>query len=259
MSLASWFRGCQIPDRTSVERAPPGAASETPRRAVPLVPCRLELLEDRSVPSTLTVLNNSDAGAGSLRATIAAAHSGDTIVFDSSLVGPDDHAHPRRAGHRQEPRHRGARRGTPDRQRQRRQPGLRHRQRQGESDDCRADHRARFRGARGRDRQSRQADGVELRPERQRGGRRRRRRRGGRRPLQRGRREADHELHDLHPQPGRRRRRRRRFGRLRHRRRVRQSGHCQRRSLHLHRQPRSGWSGDLGRSTVRRLRRGRRH
>jgi predicted outer membrane repeat protein len=48
---------------------------------------RLECLEDRVVLSTLTVLNQRDKGAGSLRADIAAAHSGDTIVFAPSLDG----------------------------------------------------------------------------------------------------------------------------------------------------------------------------
>jgi hypothetical protein len=43
-------------------------------------------LEDRTVLSVLTVLNNADSGAGSLRAAIAAASSGDTIVFDPSLA-----------------------------------------------------------------------------------------------------------------------------------------------------------------------------
>ena len=47
----------------------------------------LEALEARWVPSTLTVLNNLDSGAGSLRADIAAAHKGDTIVFAPSLDG----------------------------------------------------------------------------------------------------------------------------------------------------------------------------
>jgi hypothetical protein len=46
---------------------------------------QLLMLEDRTVLSTLTVLNNADNGAGSLRATLAAAQSGDTIVFDNSL------------------------------------------------------------------------------------------------------------------------------------------------------------------------------
>ncbi len=48
---------------------------------------RLERLEDRTVPSTLTVLNNLDSGPGSLRATLAGAASGDTIVFAPSLSG----------------------------------------------------------------------------------------------------------------------------------------------------------------------------
>jgi hypothetical protein len=48
---------------------------------------RLEHLEDRTVLSTLTVLNNLDSGAGSLRDTIAAAKSGDTIIFATSLGG----------------------------------------------------------------------------------------------------------------------------------------------------------------------------
>jgi hypothetical protein len=45
----------------------------------------LEALEGRWVPSTLTVLNNLDSCAGSLRADIAAAHSGDQIVFAKSV------------------------------------------------------------------------------------------------------------------------------------------------------------------------------
>jgi hypothetical protein len=56
------------------------------RRAASARPV-LELLEDRTVLSTLTVLNALDSGAGSLRATIKAASSGDTILFDSSLSG----------------------------------------------------------------------------------------------------------------------------------------------------------------------------
>ena len=47
----------------------------------------LEALEDRTVPSTLTVLNNLDSGAGSLRDAIAQANSGDTIAFNPSLDG----------------------------------------------------------------------------------------------------------------------------------------------------------------------------
>src|SRR5713226_8317650 len=48
---------------------------------------RLELLEDRTVLSTLTVTNPADSGDGSLRAAIAAAQSGDQIIFDTSLNG----------------------------------------------------------------------------------------------------------------------------------------------------------------------------
>jgi predicted outer membrane repeat protein len=47
----------------------------------------LEALENRWVPSTLTVNNNLDSGAGSLRAEIAAAHNNDAIVFAPSLAG----------------------------------------------------------------------------------------------------------------------------------------------------------------------------
>jgi hypothetical protein len=48
---------------------------------------RVEILEDRTLPSTLTVLNTLDKGAGSLRDAITNAKSGDTIVFASSLAG----------------------------------------------------------------------------------------------------------------------------------------------------------------------------
>jgi hypothetical protein len=50
---------------------------------------RLEALEVRFVPSTLTVTNNLDDArtAGSLRYEIAVAQSGDTILFDRSLKG----------------------------------------------------------------------------------------------------------------------------------------------------------------------------
>src|SRR5262249_23635893 len=46
---------------------------------------KLEVLEDRTVLSTLTVLNNLDSGPGSLRAEIALAGNGDTIGFANSL------------------------------------------------------------------------------------------------------------------------------------------------------------------------------
>src|SRR5579864_3395962 len=54
-----------------------------PNRFLP----QLEVLEDRTLPSTLTVLNILDKGAGSLRDAITNAKSGDTIVFAPSLNG----------------------------------------------------------------------------------------------------------------------------------------------------------------------------
>jgi hypothetical protein len=48
---------------------------------------RIEVLETRWVPSTLTVTTTADSGPGSLRAELAVAKSGDTIVFDPSLNG----------------------------------------------------------------------------------------------------------------------------------------------------------------------------
>src|SRR5437868_9723096 len=55
-----------------------------PRRS--FVP-RLETLEGRDVPSTLTVLNNHDSGAGSLRDAIGHAKDGDTVRFNPGLDG----------------------------------------------------------------------------------------------------------------------------------------------------------------------------
>jgi uncharacterized protein (TIGR03118 family) len=56
------------------------------KRPHPIVP-RLEALEDRWLPSTLTVTSTADGGAGSLRAAIATAQSGDIIAFAPSLSG----------------------------------------------------------------------------------------------------------------------------------------------------------------------------
>jgi hypothetical protein len=51
------------------------------RRFLPFV----DAMEGRALLSTLTVQSNQDSGPGSLRATIAAASSGDTIEFASSI------------------------------------------------------------------------------------------------------------------------------------------------------------------------------
>jgi len=62
-----------------------GASKVTrPRRSTRL---SLEHLEERAVPAVLMVTNLNDNGAGSLRAEIQAASSGDTIQFASSLAG----------------------------------------------------------------------------------------------------------------------------------------------------------------------------
>ena len=84
MLFSSWLRS-RPATRTPARRAP---ARFRPR---------LEALDDRLVPSTLTVTNNLDtgvAGDGSLRGEIAAAHSGDTIVFDPSLSGQTINLYP---------------------------------------------------------------------------------------------------------------------------------------------------------------------
>jgi hypothetical protein len=77
-SLLLWREG------TSGRR--PGARRNSARVRRPFVP-RLESLEARTVLSTLTVLNNLDKGAGSLRDAITNAKDGDTIVFAPGLAG----------------------------------------------------------------------------------------------------------------------------------------------------------------------------
>ncbi len=64
-------------------RTPRTRTSTRRRRLAP----RLESLEDRVVLSTWTVTSPADNGAGSLRALIAGASSGDTINFAASLDG----------------------------------------------------------------------------------------------------------------------------------------------------------------------------
>jgi hypothetical protein len=82
MRAISWLRGRVGDARRSA--GPRGAGGKPAPRLRP----RLEPLEDRSVPSTLTVLNDYDSGANSLRAAINAAHTGDTITFAPALAGP---------------------------------------------------------------------------------------------------------------------------------------------------------------------------
>src|SRR5688572_1101266 len=77
MLSSSWLRNSK---RSAL--APRQRTQTSPRQRTS---ARLELLEDRCLFSTLTVTSLQDTGAGSLRATITAAASGDTIVFSSSL------------------------------------------------------------------------------------------------------------------------------------------------------------------------------
>jgi hypothetical protein len=82
LSLWNWRKPLQR--QAKVARRRPRRHDRTLRaRIVP----RLEALEDRTVPSTLTVTSVADSGTGSLRAAIAAANSGDTIQFDHHLAG----------------------------------------------------------------------------------------------------------------------------------------------------------------------------
>jgi len=75
MFFSSWLRKQVAKPRTS-------------RRATSTFRPRLEVLEGRDVPSTLTVTNNLDNGSvGSLGYEIGHAKKGDTIVFAPSLDG----------------------------------------------------------------------------------------------------------------------------------------------------------------------------
>jgi hypothetical protein len=71
----------------SVERTNSAKNHRKPGRMKYSFVPRLEVLEDRTLPSTLMVTNTNDKGPGSLRGTITNAKSGDTIVFAPSLEG----------------------------------------------------------------------------------------------------------------------------------------------------------------------------
>src|SRR5947209_9915502 len=83
MGFSSWLRNLQ----SAWPLGRNGGRGRPARRCRPATSYRprLEALEDRWLPSTLTVLNTADSGAGSLRAEIAAANPGDTIVFAKSV------------------------------------------------------------------------------------------------------------------------------------------------------------------------------
>jgi predicted outer membrane repeat protein len=81
MSFFSWLR-----NRTSTRSTRRWDGLQI-RPTTPRSRLQLEALEDRWMPSTLTVTSIADSGAGTLRADIAAAQSGDTINFATSLDG----------------------------------------------------------------------------------------------------------------------------------------------------------------------------
>src|SRR5262249_18748319 len=82
MSLFTWLQ-----NRTRRCAGPRRAVHSSPRRQTAFRP-RLEVLEGREVPSTLTVTNNLDNGSvGSLRYETGIAQSGDTIVFARGVTG----------------------------------------------------------------------------------------------------------------------------------------------------------------------------
>jgi hypothetical protein len=74
MLMLDWLRHRFTSRR--VRRQPPAK----PARLLRFQLC-LEQMEERVVPSTITVQNNADSGAGSLRAALLSANSGDTIDF----------------------------------------------------------------------------------------------------------------------------------------------------------------------------------
>jgi hypothetical protein len=78
MNMATWLRKRRARS-ASARHGQPGFRAHN-RLCV-------ESLEERSLLSTLVVLNNADTGAGSLRAMLAAAEDGDRITFASSLRG----------------------------------------------------------------------------------------------------------------------------------------------------------------------------
>jgi hypothetical protein len=81
MVCSSWLRNWK-----RSRPAPHRRTATSPRRRVGFQP-RVEALEDRCLLSALTITNTQNSGRGSVRAEIAAARSGDTIVFSPQLDG----------------------------------------------------------------------------------------------------------------------------------------------------------------------------
>src|SRR5262245_15621444 len=88
MSLPSWLRkraSLRSPSWSCGLSRPKPGLQQPP--AAPRFRPQLEPLEDRYLPSTLTVTSPKDHGPGSLRAEIAAAQPNDVIVFSRKLDG----------------------------------------------------------------------------------------------------------------------------------------------------------------------------
>src|SRR4051794_15895493 len=92
MSFSSWLR----PWKSTLARSPRATSRHRPgtnpcprRNPFPALRIRpsVELLEDRTLLSTLAAVNALDSGVGSLRQAILEAAPGDTIAFDPSLAG----------------------------------------------------------------------------------------------------------------------------------------------------------------------------
>ncbi len=79
----AWLASLAAPAAVVLAAPPPPDPSPVQRGSSPQAGAPAPLAAD----ATLTVTNTSDNGTGSLRAAIAAAVAGDTIVFDSSLAG----------------------------------------------------------------------------------------------------------------------------------------------------------------------------
>ncbi len=84
MTSSAWLQGLKriLPSGGRVSRRSLSRRNGNPQHS--FKPC-LEAFEDRTLLSTLTVLNNHDSGSGSLRAILASANNGDTIIFANSV------------------------------------------------------------------------------------------------------------------------------------------------------------------------------